>query len=70
MIGEKPAAVEDPRRMERTAIFIQINNGMGQEVKIPLEKLRGLDAKDIQLVQESLLPVLTSEEDAEQIFNS
>ncbi len=70
MIGEKPAAMEDPRRMERTAIFIQINNGMGQEVKIPLEKLRGLDAKDIQLVQESLLPVLTSEEDTEQIFNS
>lgn len=70
MIGEKPAAVEDPRRMEKNTFYIQINNGMGQEVKIPLEKLRGLDASDLQLVQESLLPVLTTEEQTEQIFNS
>ena len=56
--------------MEKNTFYIQINNGMGQEVKIPLEKLRGLDASDLQLVQESLLPVLTTEEQTEQIFNS
>lgn len=70
MIGEKPAAVEDPKRMEKTIINVQINNGMGQEVLIPLDKLRGLDASDIKLIQESLFPVLTKEEQAEQIFNS
>ena len=70
MIGEKPAVVEDPRRMEKSTFFIQINNGMGQEVRIPLEKLRGLDASDLQVVQESLMPVLQSDEQTEQIFNS
>lgn len=70
MIGEKPAMVEDPRRMEKNVFYIQINNGEGQEVKIPLDKLRGLDGSDIQLVGESLLPVLDTDEQTEQIFNS
>ena len=70
MIGEKPAMVEDPRRMEKNAFYIQINNGVGKEVKIPLDKLRGLDGSDIQLVGESLLPVLDTDEQTEQIFNS
>ena len=49
---------------------VQINNGVGKEVKIPLDKLRGLDGSDIQLVGESLLPVLDTDEQTEQIFNS
>lgn len=70
MIGEKPATVEDPRRMEKNTFYIQINNGFGQQVKIPLDKLRGLDASDLQIVQEALYPMITNEEETEQIFNS
>ena len=70
MIGEKPAMVEDPRRMEQNVFFVQINNGVGQEVRIPLDKLRGLNAADLQLVQEALLPDVNTEEEVEKIFNS
>ncbi len=70
MIGEKPAAVEDPKRMEKNVFYIQINNGSGQEIKIPLDKIRGLDGSDLQMIQESLMPVLTDEKQTEQIFNS
>lgn len=70
MIGEKPAAVEDPKRMEKNVFYIQINNGSGQEIKIPLDKIRGLDGSDLQMIQESLMPTLTDEKQTEQIFNS
>lgn len=70
MIGEKPAMVEDPRRMEKNVFYIQVNNGTGQEVRIPLDKVRGLDAAELQIVGESYLTVLDSDEQTEQIFNS
>ena len=41
MIGEKPASVEDPRRMEKNVFYIQINS-MGQKVDIPLNAIRNL----------------------------
>ncbi len=70
MIGEKPAVQEDPRRMEKNVFYIQINNGSGQAVNIPLEKLRGLGSADLQQLQEALLQPLADDGSAEEVFNS
>lgn len=70
MIGEKPATVEDPRRMMANHFFIQINNGTGQSVNIPLEKLRGLAPDEIQVIQQSLMQPVADDEQTEEIFNS
>lgn len=45
MIGEKPASVEDPRRMEKNVFYIQINS-MGQKVDIPLDAIRNLSQEE------------------------
>lgn len=68
MIGEKPAAIEDPRRMEKNVIVIQANIN-GNVISLPLDKVRGLSAADIQLLQESMQQPIT-EVEAEEIFNS
>lgn len=70
MIGEKPATVEDPRRMMANQFFIQINNGTGQPVNIPLDKLRGLAPDEIQIIQQSLVQPIADDTQAEEIFNS
>ena len=70
MIGEKPVTVEDPRRMMKNQFFIQINNGTGQPVNIPLDKLRGLAPDEIQIIQQSLVQPIADDTQAEEIFNS
>ena len=70
MIGEKPVTVEDPRRMMKNHFFIQINNGTGQPVNIPLDKLRGLAPDEIQIIQQSLVQPIADDTQAEEIFNS
>ena len=70
MIGEKPVTVEDPRRMMKNQFFIQINNGTGQPVNIPLDKLRGLAPDEIQIIQQSLVQPIADDTPAEEIFNS
>lgn len=44
IIGDKPEAVEDPRRMERNVFNIQVNYN-GQTMVIDFDKLRSLDPK-------------------------
>ena len=44
IIGDKPGAVEDPRRMERNVFNIQVNYN-GQTMVIDFDKLRSLDPK-------------------------
>ena len=44
IIGDKPEAVEDPRRMERNVFNIQVNYN-GQTMVINFDKLRSLDPK-------------------------
>ena len=70
MIGEKPVTVEDPRRMMKNQFFIQINNGTGQPVNIPLDKLRRLAPDEIQIIQQSLVQPIADDTQAEEIFNS
>lgn len=69
LIGDKPASVEDPRRMERNVFYIQVNNGSGKPVDIDLASLQKLSAKE----KKELLDVFQQpidEAQAEEIFNS
>ena len=53
MIGEKPASVEDPRRMEKNVFYIQINS-MGQKVDIPLNAIRNLSQEEQKVLVDSM----------------
>lgn len=47
IIGDKPEAIDDPRRMERNLFFIQVNNGTGKPVYVPLDKIRSLKSEEL-----------------------
>lgn len=69
LIGEKPEALEDPRRMEKNVFYIQVNNGSGEKLNINLDTLRSLSQKDRKEIIDTLYQPL---EDAqvEEIMNS
>lgn len=69
MIGTKPVEVEDPRRMEKNLILVQINNIGGEQIRIPIDSIRGLSPTDLQTLQEAMTPPV-SDAAAEEIFNS
>ena len=68
MIGEKPASVEDPRRMEKNVINIQINN-MGKMVNIPLDAIRNLSQEEQKVLVDSMYTPIDDVQ-AEEIMNS
>lgn len=68
MIGEKPAAVEDPTRMMKNLFVVQINN-IGGTKEIPLEDMKNLSDDDKREVIDALYEPVP-EEKAEAIFNS
>lgn len=68
MIGEKPAALEDPRRMEKNTFYIQINNS-GQPMNVSLDAIRKLPEQDLKLLVDEMFTPIT-ELDAEEIMNS
>ena len=43
LIGEKPAALDDPKRMEKNVFYIQVNNGTGEKMNISLDSLRRIN---------------------------
>lgn len=68
MIGQKPEAVDDPRRMEKNVFNIQVNYN-GQTLNIDLDKVRNLPAN----VKQDILQQLYSSVDditAEEIMNT
>lgn len=68
IIGDKPEAVEDPRRMERNVFNIQVNYN-GQTMVIDFDKLRSLDPKlRAEVLQCLYEPV--SDAQAEEIMES
>ena len=69
LIGEKPAAVDDPRRMEKNVFYIQVNNGTGQKLNVSLDQLRSLSAEDKRLILDTVYQPL-EEVSAEEIFDS
>ena len=68
MIGERPASVEDPRRMEKNVINIQINN-MGKMVNIPLDAIRNLSQEEQKVLVDSMYTPIDNVQ-AEEIMNS
>ena len=68
MIGERPASVEDPRRMEKNVINIQINN-MGKMVNIPLDAIRSLSQEEQKVLVDSMYTPIDDVQ-AEEIMNS
>lgn len=69
LIGERPVSNEDPRRMMKNEFYIQIVNGGGQPVSVPLGRLQDLSPEDIQVVQESMMQPIESDEQADELFN-
>lgn len=68
MIGQKPEAVDDPRRMEKNVFNVQVNYN-GQTLNINLDKIRNLPAN----VKQDILQQLYSSVDditAEEIMNT
>lgn len=68
LIGEKPEAGEDPRRMERNVFYIQVLNADGRTVQLPLDKLRFSGENVATLIEEMNNPI--TEAQAEEIMNS
>ena len=68
MIGQKPEALEDPRRMEKNVINIQVNN-MGQIMNLPLDVIRSLSQEDRELLASSMYEPVEDAQ-AEDIMNS
>lgn len=68
MIGEKPVALEDPRRMERNVFNVQVNYN-GKTMNVDLGKIQGLPSKVLeQIISQSFAPAEAAE--AEEVFNS
>lgn len=68
LIGEKPEAGEDPRRMERNVFYIQVVNADGRTAQLPLDKLRFSGEDVATLIEEMNNPI--TEAQAEEIMNS
>lgn len=68
LIGEKPEAVDDPRRMEKNVFYIQVNQS-GEKLNISLDSLRGLSHQDRKEVIDTLYTPI-DDEDVENIMNS
>ena len=68
MIGERPAAIEDPRRMEKNVFYIQINNN-GQTVNLPLDAVRNLTQEEQKILVDSMYQPIDDAQ-AEELMNS
>ena len=70
MIGERPTMNEDPRRMEKNVFYIQVNNGTGNPVNVPLDVLRGMTQSQKQELLSTLSTPIVDDAQAEQIYNT
>ncbi len=68
MIGERPAAVEDPRRMEKNVFYIQINQN-GQPLNLPLDAVKNLSQEEKKVLVDSLYTPIDDKQ-AEELMNS
>lgn len=68
MIGERPAAIEDPRRMEKNVFYIQINN-QGHPINLPLEAVKNLTAEEQKILIDSMYQPIDDAQ-AEELMNS
>ena len=69
MIGEKPEAIDDPKRMEKNTFVIQVNAGTGDKVNINLETMRSLSPDDRKRIIDTLYQSV-DEAQVEEIMNT
>jgi hypothetical protein len=70
-IGERPTDVEDPKRMEKQAFYILIQNNNNKEVKIDVENLHKLPEATIHEINRMVFAGNEiTEADAEEIFKT
>lgn len=68
LIGQKPEAVDDPRRMEKNSFYIQVNYN-GQNMAVDFDKVRSLPESTRQeIVQQMYAPI--DDAGAEELMNS
>lgn len=68
VFGEKPVSEEDPRRLEKNNIYIQLNNN-GTVVNIDQNVLSKLSKTDLMQLTEAVYQPIT-DVDAQEIMNS
>lgn len=68
MIGEKPTATEDPKRMEKNVFYIQMNYD-GRVINVPREALLKLNQEDMKLLADSCFEEIDQVQ-AEDLMNS
>lgn len=69
LIGEKPEAVEDPRRMEKNVFTIQVQYN-GQQVDMDFSKLQNLPSDVRQMILKEMLYKQADDAQVEEIMNS
>lgn len=69
MIGEKPEAIDDPKRMEKNTFVIQVNAGTGDKVNINLDTMRSLSPDDRKRIIDTLYQSV-DEAQVEEIMNT
>ena len=68
MIGDKPAALDDPKRIEKNVFYIQVNHA-GQTFNVDLNAIKKLPQEDRNVVMEALYEPITDEQ-AENLMNT
>lgn len=69
MIGEKPEALEDPRRMEKNTFVIQVSAGTGDKININLDTMRSLSEEQRKEIIDTLYQNVDDAQ-VEEIMNS
>ena len=69
LIGAKPEALDDPRRMEKNVFIIQVQQSDGSKLNINLDKLRGLSPQAKKDIVDTLYEPIDDEQSIE-IMNS
>ena len=68
MIGEKPLAMEDPKRMEKNVFYIQMNHA-GNTFNVDLDAIKKLPEQDRNIVLNALYEPIDDEQ-AETLMNT
>ena len=69
LIGEKPEAIDDPRRMEKNMFVIQVAAGNGDKININLDSMRGLTASQRKEIIDTMYQTVDDVQ-VEDIMNS
>ncbi len=69
VIGEKTIGSEDPKRMEKSVYYIQLNNN-NNIVNIPLDKIKGLNQSEIRTIVEVMNATVDTEDQIIEMLNT